>query len=129
MKIRAKGGLYPLIHDTPPSIPGGYIPGVDCESSYHGIGLRIPYTGTMRIAAEPIPNYFSPGFCAEDWMYRRVLDLTFADGHLRSVTDISEEIDKTREENMPHSLKTMLEIGRRFAESRKKAAEKKRKPK
>ena len=23
LKIRAKGGLYPLIHDTPPSIPGG----------------------------------------------------------------------------------------------------------
>ena len=125
LEIRAKDGVYPLINDTPPTFPEDVmdylneltssfpdtsssllndeltraIKAFECEAYYNGIDMRMPYTGTLRVGQDADWKYyrgFIPGLV--DWMHRKVLDLKFADGRLQSVTDLSTEMAKIRQQ-------------------------------
>ena len=98
LKIRAKDGLYPLINDTPPSFPDGWNEDLGGPAIYDGIGLRMPFTGTLRFATDLDPKWHVNIFGPEDWMYRDVYEAAVVDGHVRSVCDISAEIAEIREQ-------------------------------
>lgn len=125
LEIRAKDGVYPLINDTPPTFPeevmnylqeltsiwrdesssvfsddlAGIIKSFECEAYYNGVDMRMLYTGTLRVGQDADWKYyrgFIPGLV--DWMHRKVLDLKFVDGRLQSVTDLSTEMAKIRQQ-------------------------------
>lgn len=57
------------------------------------------YTGTLRIAQDADWKYCrSVIFGLDDWAYRKVLDLKFVDGRIESVSDLSAEMAKIREQ-------------------------------
>jgi hypothetical protein len=125
LEIGSKGGVYPLINEIRPcfshnlddgseeEVPEFYYQAVetrdargkiawrvDTEALYQGIDMPMAYTGTLRIGRDPDARYYLGFFLSgwPDWMHRKVLDLTFLDGHLESVTDLSDEMAKIREQ-------------------------------
>lgn len=124
LEIGAKGGVYPLINEIRPSFSrlpengfenealAAYYKGVetrdargkiawrfDAVALYDEIEMPLSYTGALRIGLDPDGKYYR-GFLEGwlDWMHRRVFDLKFLDGRLESVTDLSDEMTKIREQ-------------------------------
>jgi hypothetical protein len=122
LEIRAKDGIYPAINDSIPSFPdlefadaeereffnteiqtkdpsGKLVWRFDDSAVYREIETPMAYTGTLRIGQDADYKYyraFIPGLL--DWMYRKVLDLKFIDGRLESVTNLSDEMAKIRDQ-------------------------------
>jgi hypothetical protein len=127
LKIRAKDGLYPLINDTAPSFPNGWNEGLGGPAVYEDIGLRIPFTGTLRFGKSLDPKWHVNVLGPEEWMYRRLYEALVVDGHVRSVSDISAEIaevrgqhpeSKTEEAAHERIRKTMEDLNRMIDEKR-----------
>jgi hypothetical protein len=125
LEIGSKGGVYPLINEIRPcfshnledgaeeEVPEFYYQAVetrdargkiawrvDAEALYKAIDMPMTYTGTLRIGHDPDVKYYLGFFLSgwPDWMHRKVLDLKFLDGRLESVTDLSDEMAKIREQ-------------------------------
>jgi len=121
LEISAKDRLYPLMNETRPSFPDFFGEGLEAQESYfytqnatknaigriawhinaqaiyNNVEMPMLYTGTLRIGKDADGKYyigFIPGWL--DWMHREVHDLKFLNGHLESVTDLSEEMAELR---------------------------------
>lgn len=122
LEIRAKDGIYPAINDSVPSFPdlkfddadqrefffseiqttdagGRHVWCFNDSAVYAEIETPMAYTGILRVGRNVDRKYVRPFFpFLSDWMYQIVVDLKFMDGLVESVTDLSDEMVKIREQ-------------------------------
>jgi hypothetical protein len=143
LEICAKDNVYPLINETRPSFSSvnpedqsyfyerhktrdarGKIAWCYMDVAlYEEIEMPMPYTGRLRIGHDMDYKYdtgMPPG--SSDWMFRKVLDLKFIEGHMASVNDLSDKMAKIREKQ-PTAEEYWASIHKRRQESKNEAVE------
>ena len=111
LEVLAKDGRYPEINGVPPACRGGPLR----PALYFGLG-RVPYTGTLRFGNDRDRTFHVDLFGPSIWMFRRVHEARIADGHVRSVSNISAKMARVRAKQ-PFSATTAgaIERMRKFA--------------
>lgn len=91
MTTSIKDGNYQPINKISPRL-------VNHKYEYRNVNLRVPFTGKLRIAKDFIwDHYVHMGFQKAS-AFKVVLDLSFKDGKLQNINDISAEAEKRRGE-------------------------------
>lgn len=89
MFVRDKNGNYPIINEIKPRIQ-------EDEAVYEKLGLRVPFTGEIRLAKDFMPEFYVHMGFQKSSAFRKVLDLSFENGRLIQVKDRSEEMAAKR---------------------------------
>ncbi len=68
----------------------------DCEATYHGLGVMVPFTGKLRLAKDFIREFYIHMGFQKASAFQTVLDITLKDGQVVEVMDRSQEMDRKR---------------------------------
>ncbi len=91
MNVYVKDGQYKPINGIEPVIKEGM-------ALYSGIGLKVPFTGKLRLAKDFIQEFYIHMGFQKPTAYETVIDFTINEGTVEKVDNRSEEIAKKRGE-------------------------------
>ena len=70
------------------------------NAKYEQLHLQLPYSGTLILAKDYNENLGEPTGMESKWMYNVVLEVTFKDGILNEVKDLSGEMELIRKQRI-----------------------------
>ena len=74
------------------------------NAKYEHLHLQLPYSGTLILAKDYNENLGEPTGMESEWMFNLVLEVTFKDGILKEVKDLSGEIESIRKQRIKNLL-------------------------
>lgn len=74
------------------------------NAKYEHLHLQLPFSGTLILAKDYSENLGQPIGMETKWMFNLVLALTFKDGILKEVKDISKEMELIRKQRIKNLL-------------------------
>ncbi len=68
----------------------------DCQATYHGLSVLVPFTGKIRLAKDFIDELYIHMGYQKPTAFKTVLDITLKDGRVVEIKDRSQEMEQKR---------------------------------